>query len=218
MRLIFLGPPGAGKGTQAALLAKQEGWPHVSTGDIFRFNLREHTPLGERIKSFMDRGELVPDALTVEVALDRLGQDDCKENFILDGFPRTVAQAEALDDFLAAAGSGLSAVIEVSLEDEEVVRRLTQRRSCKSCGSIYHLENSPPAQPGRCDRCGSELYLRDDDQEGVIRNRLEVYRRQTAPLVDYYRERGLLRPVDGRAGVSEVEAAIHGLLEVLSRP
>jgi len=217
MRLIFLGPPGAGKGTQAALLAEAEGWPHISTGDIFRRHLREGTALGERIRSHMDGGELVPDELTMEVAIDRLEQEDCREHFILDGFPRTVAQADALERYLAGKGQVISAAIDVNLDDQEIIRRLSARRSCRTCGRIYHLEHSPPLRPEVCDGCGGELYQRDDDDAEVIRNRLRVYREQTAPLVAYYRERGMLHRIDGSFPPAEVAVAIRKVLGVLVR-
>lgn len=193
MNLIFLGPPGAGKGTMASRLAEEKGIPHVSTGDIFRENINNETDLGKRVKAILDSGELVPDELTIELVRDRLSQEDAKKGFILDGFPRTIPQAEALDGF-----ARIDKVVRFILGDEEIVKRLSGRRVHKASGRTYHIEFSPPKAPGKDDVTGEELMQRPDDREESIKNRLEVYRRQTEPLVDYYQERGLLVDIDAR--------------------
>ena len=193
MNLIFLGPPGAGKGTMASRLAEEKGIPHVSTGDIFRENINNETDLGKRVKAILDSGELVPDELTIELVRDRLSQEDAKKGFILDGFPRTIPQAEALDGF-----ARIDRVVRFILGDEEIVKRLSGRRVHKASGRTYHIEFSPPKAPGKDDVTGEELMQRPDDREESIKNRLEVYRRQTEPLVDYYQERGLLVDIDAR--------------------
>jgi adenylate kinase len=203
MRLILVGPPGAGKGTQAKYLAKHFSIPAISTGDIFRANVVAKTELGLQAKGYMDAGDLVPDEVTIAMVRDRLNEDDATSGFLLDGFPRTVPQAEALDEMLAEMGTPLDGVLELKVEDEEVVRRLSGRRTCRQCGHVWHLEFDPPKEAGVCDLCGGELFQRDDDQPETIRRRLEVYLDQTAPLVDYYHQGGLLvtieavGPVDG---------------------
>ena len=199
MNLIFLGPPGAGKGTMASRLAQDKGIPHVSTGDIFRENINNGTDLGKKVKSILDSGELVPDELTVELVKDRLKQDDVSRGFILDGFPRTIPQAEALEDFAT-----IDAVILFTLPDEEIVKRLTGRRVHKPSGRTYHILFSPPKVPGKDDVTGDELIQRGDDSEDSIRNRLDVYRKQTQPLVDFYRKKNLLKEVDAGPGPDEV--------------
>lgn len=212
MRLILLGPPGAGKGTQAQRLAERLGIPQVSTGDILRAAVAAGTPLGREAKATMDRGALVPDGVVIGIIRERLKAPDCARGYILDGFPRTVAQAEALDETLGGMGTPLTAVLSLTVDPEELVRRLAGRRSCGSCGAAYHLETAPPRSPGRCDRCGGELFQREDDREETIRKRLAVYRDQTAPLVEYYRGRGLLKEVDGRGEIADVFARICRLL------
>jgi adenylate kinase len=215
MYLILLGPPGAGKGTQAEILEKQLGLPHVASGDLFRENLRNETELGRLAKTYMDRGELVPDDVTIAMVRERLERPDCAAGAILDGFPRTIAQAEALDRMLAEMGRELDGVISFKVDEEEVVRRLSGRRICRQCQTPYHVEFDPPSQDGVCDRCGGELYQRDDDKPETVRNRLRVYFEQTAPLVEYYREAGLLHTVDATGDIETVtqrlKAVVHSL-------
>lgn len=212
MRLILLGPPGAGKGTQAQRLTERLGIPQVSTGDILRAAVAAGTPLGREAKAYMDRGALVPDGVVIGIIRERLKAPDYTRGYILDGFPRTVAQAEALGETLKAMGTPLTAVLSLTVDPEELVRRLAGRRSCGSCGAAYHLDTAPPRRPGRCDRCGGELFQREDDREETIRKRLAVYRDQTAPLVEYYRGRGLLKEVDGRGEIADVFARISRVL------
>jgi adenylate kinase len=192
-----MGPPGAGKGTQAAKLVERYDIPHVSTGDIFRGALQERTPLGLEAKRYMDVGALVPDQVTVGITRERLAKSDCIGGFILDGFPRTLQQAQALDQMLAKMGIRLNKVVNIAVPDQELIPRLTGRRICQSCGATYHMEFRPPAQQNVCDRCGGELYQRTDDQEETVRERLEVYRLQTQPLIQYYRDRDLYSEING---------------------
>ncbi|MBX6350133.1 MAG: adenylate kinase [Clostridia bacterium] len=208
VRVVLLGPPGAGKGTQAERLARATGALHVATGDMFRQAVREATPLGRLAKSFMDRGELVPDDVTVGLVRERLSQEDAAGGFILDGFPRTRPQAEALDRLLSELGRPLTAVLELAVPDDEVVRRLSGRRVCEACGRNYHVEFDPPARPGVCDACGGRLVQRDDDREETVRRRLEVYRRDTLPLRDFYARRGLLRSVPASGRPEDVTRAL----------
>lgn len=202
MRLVLVGPPGAGKGTQAKYLAKHFGIPQISTGDIFRANVAEQTELGRQAKQYMDAGDLVPDEVTIGMVRDRLSQDDAA-GFLLDGFPRTVRQAEALAEMLAEMGRPLDAVLELKVDDGEVVRRLSGRRTCRQCGHVWHLEFDPPKEAGVCDLCGGELFQRDDDLPDTVQRRLDVYQEQTSPLVGFYEDAGLLvtieaiGPVDG---------------------
>jgi adenylate kinase len=212
VRLVLVGPPGAGKGTQAQFIASHFSVPKISTGDIFRANVSEGTDLGLEARKYMDAGDLVPDEVTIAMVKDRLNQDDATEGFLLDGFPRTVHQAEVLDETLAAQGHTLSVVLELVVDDEEVVRRLSGRRTCRRCGHVWHQDFDPPARDGVCDRCGGELFQRDDDSEDTIRHRLEVYADQTSPLIGYYGDRGLLRGVDATGPVEDVtERAINAL-------
>jgi len=213
MRLILLGPPGSGKGTQAQKLVERFKVPQVSTGDIFRQAVRDQTELGKKAKEYMDRGELVPDQIVVGMVEERLSQPDCKNGFILDGFPRTIAQAEALDELLARRGEKLDAVLEISVPDEEVIKRLSGRRTCRQCGAMYHIEFNPPKEPGRCDKCKGELYQREDDKEEVIKSRLEVYHSQTAPLIEYYQKKRLLKKIDGVGGIEEIFSRVMSALE-----
>lgn len=209
MRLVLLGPPGSGKGTQAAALVSAFGIPHVSTGDILREAVREGTPLGRRASDYMNRGDLVPDEVMIGLVDERLARNDCRPGFLLDGFPRTVPQAEALEKTLAARGAPLDAVVSIEVSEEEVVRRIAGRSSCPRCGSPYNKFTSPPKVDGVCDKDGARLVTRPDDNEGAVRRRLEVYRRQTAPLVEFYRSRGLLREVRGEGDPKEIHGEIR---------
>jgi adenylate kinase len=211
--LILLGPPGAGKGTQAEKISELYGIPHISTGDIFRDNLKRGTELGLKAKEYMDRGELVPDEVVIGIVRGRLAEPDCEKGFVLDGFPRTVAQADALKEMLAGLGKSIHHVLNIQVPDETVVERLTARRTCRSCGAVYHLKFNPPREDGKCDVCGGELYVRDDDREETVRARLEEYRAKTQPLIDYYRAEGLLRDIDGSASMEEVLSSIRKVLE-----
>jgi adenylate kinase len=204
MRVVLLGPPGAGKGTQAQVIAGELGAPAISTGDIFRANVSGQTELGQQAKVYMDAGDLVPDEITVAMVKDRLAEPDAKVGFLLDGFPRTVPQARTLDEILAGAGSPLDVVLELVVDDDEVVRRLSGRRTCRQCGHIWHLDFDPPSTEGVCDICGGELFQRDDDMPETIRHRLEVYYEQTAPLVGYYAEEGILVGIDAMGPVDDV--------------
>jgi adenylate kinase len=215
MRIILLGPPGAGKGTQAKAITERFDIPQISTGDILRSAVRDGTPMGVRAKTFMDSGALVPDEVVVGIVCERLQQADCSSGFILDGFPRTVAQADALHKTLKQLNYPLQAVISLAVDEEVLVERLTGRRACRSCGMGYHVKFSPSQQPGRCDACGAELYQRDDDREETIRHRLSVYREQTAPLIGYYGEQGLLFSVDGMEDISIVQEKIVAILSAL---
>lgn len=208
MNVILLGPPGAGKGTQAARIVEKYGVPHISTGDIFRANIKAGTELGKRAQEYMNRGELVPDELVVEIATDRLAADDCKEGFLLDGFPRTVFQAEKLDEFLASKGRKIEHVLNIEVGRDDLMARLTGRRVCKSCGASFHVVNIPPKQEGICDNCGAELVQRADDNEETASNRIEVYNRETKPLIDYYEKAGNIVNIDGGKAAEEVFAAI----------
>ena len=204
VRVLLLGPPGAGKGTQAKLLKEQFGACQVSTGDILRRAAAERSPLGEKAAALMAKGELVPDGLMIDLVAERLRGDDCLAGFILDGFPRTLDQAEGLEAILEAMGSGLDCVFSIWVPHNVIILRLEGRRSCKTCGALYHLVSQPPRRIGVCDRCGGELYQREDDRVETIRARLRVYEAQTAPLVDYYRKKGLLKEIDGVGSVEEI--------------
>lgn len=217
MKLVLLGPPGAGKGTQASGIVEQYNVPHISTGDIFRKNIKEETSLGKKVKEILDQGLLVPDELVVEIVEDRLKKDDAVAGFLLDGFPRTENQAAALDKALAQAGSKLDRVINIDVEKEILVERAVGRRICKSCGATYHITFNPPKQQGVCDLCGGELYQRPDDNEETVSKRIEVYLNQTQPLIDYYQKRGLLSTVDGKQDIKKVFADIKQALESEAR-
>ena len=208
MNIILLGPPGAGKGTQAARIVEKYNVPHISTGDIFRANIKAGTELGKRAQEYMNRGELVPDELVVEIATDRLAADDCKEGFLLDGFPRTVFQAEKLDEFLASKGRKVEHVLNIEVGRDDLMARLTGRRVCKSCGASFHVVNIPPKQEGICDTCGAELVQRADDNEETASNRIEVYNRETKPLIDYYEKAGNIVNIDGGKAADEVFTVI----------
>lgn len=212
MKIIMLGAPGAGKGTQAKMIADKYGVPHISTGDIFRANIKNGTELGMEAKKYMDQGLLVPDELTVRILLDRVAQDDCKNGYVLDGFPRTIPQAEVLDSELTKLGDHIDYAINVDVPDENIVKRMSGRRACLTCGATYHIEHVPPKKEGICDVCGSELVLRDDDKPETVKNRLNVYHEQTQPLIDFYTEKGVLKTVDGTVPMEEVFAAITAIL------
>jgi len=209
VRLVFLGPPGAGKGTQARELAQEWHVPQVSTGDMLREAVAAGTPLGTEAKRYMDQGALVPDAVIIGLIAERLGRPDAARGFILDGFPRTIGQAEALGGLLKDLGRPLDGVVNFEVSEPELIRRLTGRRVCRGCGHSFHVVSNPPKRAGVCDACGGELYQRSDDSEATVRNRLDVYRRQTAPLLDYYRERGLLTSVAGEGRIDDIRAAIR---------
>jgi adenylate kinase len=212
MRIVLVGPPGAGKGTQAEFIADHLSIPKISTGDIFRQNVSQGTPLGAEAKKYMDAGDLVPDEVTIAMVKDRISEPDARGGYLLDGFPRNVAQAKTLDAMLDEIGHHLDMVMELVVDDEEVVRRLAGRRTCRDCGQIWHIVFDPPADPEHCDRCNGALFQRDDDKEATIRHRLEVYNEQTAPIVDYYADRSILVGVDATGPVEDVtERAIAAL-------
>ncbi len=212
MKIIMLGAPGAGKGTQAKMIAEKFNIPHISTGDIFRANIKNGTELGKKAKEFMDKGQLVPDELTVEILLDRVAADDCKNGYVLDGFPRTIPQADVLDKELTKLGDKVDFAINVDVPDENIVRRMSGRRACLKCGATYHIEHIPPKQEGICDKCGSELVQRDDDKPETVQNRLSVYHEQTQPLIDYYNKKNILKSVDGTKDMQEVFSDIVNIL------
>ena len=208
LRTILLGPPGAGKGTQAVKIVEKYGIPHISTGDIFRENIKNGTELGKKAQEYMNRGELVPDDLVIEIATDRLLKEDCKNGFLLDGFPRTVYQAEKLDEFLAAHDGKIDAVLDIAVGKDELITRLTGRRVCKACGASFHVVNIPPKKEGICDYCGGELIQRADDNLETVTNRIDVYEAQTMPLVEYYENAGNIAHIDGTTGLDNVFADI----------
>ena len=212
MKIIMLGAPGAGKGTQAKMLADKYGIPHISTGDIFRANIKNGTELGAKAKEYMDKGLLVPDELVVDLIMDRFKADDCKNGYILDGFPRTIPQAEALDNALSAIGEKIDYAINVEVPDENIVNRMSGRRACVGCGATYHIVNIPSKVEGICDRCGGELILRDDDKPETVKKRLDVYHEQTQPLIDYYTKKGIIKDVDGTMDMEDVFKAIVDIL------
>lgn len=204
MRLVLLGAPGAGKGTQAKKLIEKYGIPQISTGDLLRAAVAGGTPLGKEAKGYMDKGELVPDSVVLGMVEERLKKDDCKKGYILDGFPRNTAQAEALDKMLGKLGMPLTAAVSVDVPKEDLMKRLTGRRTCKKCGQMYNVYFSPPAKEGVCDKCGGDLFQRDDDKEETIKKRLEVYDAQTAPLIDYYGKKGILKSVEGKGNIDDI--------------
>lgn len=212
MKIIMLGAPGAGKGTQAKQIADKYQIPHISTGDIFRANIKNNTELGQKAKEYMDQGMLVPDELTCDLVMDRIKQEDCKNGFVLDGFPRTIPQAEALDNALEAIGEKMDYAIDVDVPDENIVNRMGGRRACLNCGATYHIVSIPTKVEGICDRCGNEVVLRDDDKPETVQKRLSVYHEQTQPLIDYYKKQNILRSVDGTQPMERVFEAIVGIL------
>ena len=212
MKIVMLGAPGAGKGTQAKMIAAKYQIPHISTGDIFRANIKNGTELGKKAKSYMDQGLLVPDELTVDLVIDRLAQDDCKDGYILDGFPRTIPQAEALDAALAKLGEKMDYAIDVDVPDENIVSRMSGRRACTGCGATYHIVYNPSKKGDCCEVCGEKLILRDDDKPETVQKRLNVYHEQTQPLIDYYTKQSILRTVDGTQDMNDVFAEIVKIL------
>jgi adenylate kinase len=213
VRLVLVGPPGAGKGTQAEFIAANQSVPKISTGDIFRANVGQGTPLGLQAKKYMDAGQLVPDEVTIDMVRDRLAEPDAADGFLLDGFPRTVPQAEVLDEMLAELGTSLDVVLELVVDDDEVIRRLSGRRTCRGCGKIWHVEFDPTKAEGVCDRCEGELFQRDDDKPETVAERLRVYAEQTAPLVDYYGAQGKLVGIDATGPVEDVTQRASDALE-----
>ena len=208
MKIIMLGAPGAGKGTQAKMIADKYQIPHISTGDIFRANIKNGTELGKEAKKYMDQGLLVPDELTVKILLDRVAQPDCANGYVLDGFPRTIPQAEVLDKALTELNDKIDYAINVDVPDENIVKRMSGRRACVACGATYHIEHIPPKKEGVCDKCGEPLILRDDDKPETVLNRLKVYHDQTQPLIDFYTGKGVLKSVDGTVDMQDVFASI----------
>lgn len=213
MKIVMLGAPGAGKGTQAKMIAAKYQIPHVSTGDIFRANIKNGTDLGKKAKEYMDQGLLVPDELTVDLVIDRLSQEDCQKGYILDGFPRTIPQAEALDAALAKRGEKMDYAVDVDVPDENIVNRMSGRRACVGCGATYHVVHNPSKKGDSCEVCGEKLILRDDDKPETVQKRLTVYHDQTQPLIDYYTGQAILRTVDGTQDMNDVFEAIVKILE-----
>ena len=212
MKIIMLGAPGAGKGTQAKKIADKYQIPHISTGDIFRANIKKGTELGKKAKTYMDQGLLVPDELVVDLVVDRLAQDDCANGCVLDGFPRTIPQAESLDAALGAKGEAIDYAIDVDVPDENIINRMSGRRACVACGATYHIVHIPTKVEGICDRCGEKLILRDDDKPETVKKRLDVYHAQTQPLIDYYTTKNVLKSVDGTQDMEDVFKAIVRIL------
>ena len=212
MKIVMLGAPGAGKGTQAKMIAEKYGIPHVSTGDIFRANIKNGTELGKEAKQYMDQGKLVPDELTVKILLDRVAQDDCKNGYVLDGFPRTIPQANVLDEALTKLGDRIDYAVNVDVPDDNIINRMGGRRACVACGATYHIVYNAPKTEGICDNCGKELIIRDDDQPETVKNRLKVYHEQTQPLIDYYKKQNILKSVDGTQPMEKVFADIVAIL------
>ena len=212
MKIIMLGAPGAGKGTQAKQIAAKYEIPHISTGDIFRANIKNGTELGKKAKEYMDQGMLVPDELTCDLVMDRIAQDDCERGFVLDGFPRTIPQAEALTNALTKIGQSMDYAIDVDVPDENIVNRMSGRRACLNCGATYHIVFNPTKAEGVCDACGKETVLRDDDKPETVQKRLTVYHDQTQPLIDYYKEQNILKSVDGTKPMDEVFSDIVAIL------
>ena len=217
MKIIMLGAPGAGKGSQASRIAKEYQLPHISTGDIFRANLKEETELGKRAKSFMDKGELVPDDITIAMLLDRLHKEDCKNGYILDGFPRTIPQAEALKEALAKKDEKIDLALDVEASDELIIKRMAGRRTCPACGAIYHIVTLPPKTEGICDRCGADLIQRKDDNEETVKNRLKIYHEVTEPLISYYKKEGILEEIDGAEELDKVFEKVKRIIHERSR-
>ena len=213
MKIVMLGAPGAGKGTQEKKIAERYRIPHISTGDIFRANMKEGTELGQQAKAYMDQGQLVPDELTVHMVMDRFSKDDCKNGYVLDGFPRTIPQAEALSEALAQAGDSIDYAIDIEVPDERIVKRMSGRRVCQKCGATYHEVHHPPVREGVCDVCGADLVQRSDDKPETVLSRLEVYHEQTQPLIDYYKEKNVLKRVDGTRDLEDVFQAIVDILD-----
>ncbi len=213
MRIVLLGAPGAGKGTQAKKLIEKYGMPQISTGDLLRAAVAAGTPLGKEAKSYMDKGELVPDSVVLGMVAERLKQDDCKKGYILDGFPRNTAQAETLDKMLVSLNMPLTAALSVDVPFEDLMKRLTGRRTCKSCGQMYNVFFKPPKKEGTCDKCSSDLFQRDDDKEATIKKRLEVYSAQTEPLIGYYKNKGILKSVAGTGSIDEIFNKVCAILE-----
>ena len=212
MKIIMLGAPGAGKGTQADKICAKYNIPHISTGDIFRANIKNNTELGQKAKSYMDKGELVPDELVVDLVVDRIKADDCANGYVLDGFPRTIPQAEALDAALAAINDKVDYAINVEVPDENIINRMSGRRACVACGATYHIVHIPTKVEGVCDKCGADLILRDDDKPETVKNRLNVYHEQTQPLIDYYTAKNVLHEVDGTKAMEDVFSSIVSIL------
>lgn len=213
MHILLMGPPGAGKGTQAANLVKEFGIPHISTGDMFRAAVKEGTELGKQAKAYMDAGKLVPDEVTIGIVKERLAKPDCKKGFILDGFPRTVEQADALTGILKELGLSLTAALNITVPAADLIERAVGRRICKSCGATYHVKFNPPQKAGVCDTCAGDLYQRADDSEETMKNRLSVYEAQTKPLIAYYEKAGVYKEIDGRKAIDEVKAAMIAALK-----
>lgn len=212
MKIIMLGAPGAGKGTQAIKIAEKYGIPHISTGDIFRANIKNGTELGKKAKEYMDKGSLVPDELTCDLVVDRIHQDDCANGFVLDGFPRTIPQAEALDKALTKDNEKMDFAIDIEVPDDSIVKRMGGRRACVNCGATYHVVSAPPKVEGICDHCGGKLTVRDDDKPETVQHRLSVYHEQTQPLIDFYKKAGILHSVDGTKQLDEVFADVVKIL------
>lgn len=217
MKIIILGAPGAGKGSQASRIAKEYQLPHISTGDIFRANLKEETELGKRAKSFMDKGELVPDDITIAMLLERIHKEDCKNGYILDGFPRTIPQAEALKEALAKKDEKIDLALDVEASDELIIKRMAGRRTCPACGAIYHIVTLPPKTEGICDRCGADLIQRKDDNEETVKNRLKIYHEVTEPLISYYKKEGILEEIDGAEELDKVFEKVKRIIHERSR-
>jgi adenylate kinase len=213
MQIVLFGPPGAGKGTQAKFISEQYNIPHISTGDILRENVREDTALGKKAKTYMDKGALVPDSVLIDIIKDRLQKPDTRKGFLLDGFPRTLPQAESLDGILDDINKDLNAVVDIEVSTTELVKRLSGRLTCRNCGATYNVKTNPPKSDNICDACGGELYQRADDTENAIRNRIDVYKKQTSPLIDYYKKKGILMDIDGEREIDEVRSDISKALE-----
>ena len=213
MKIVMLGAPGAGKGTQAIMICEKYQIPHISTGDIFRSNIKEGTELGRKAKEYMDQGLLVPDELTTDLVVDRIQKEDCENGYVLDGFPRNIPQAKALKEALEKKGEALDFALNVDVPDENIIRRMSGRRACPVCGATYHIEHMKPKTEGICDKCGNELIIRDDDQPETVKRRLEVYNDLTKPLIDLYEEEGILRTIDGTRDMNIVFEDITKILE-----